>query len=289
MASVIEAVEIRCPHCGVSLYRTSLRPGAHRLCPFCGTSFVAGAANMSETDVRISCKILPFKTDRKDFEREVLKRLVRDNKTPGELFNTLYFINVEGIYYPIYVYDGDRTGKKGRPMIYPAVEDRSVTAEMGGYVAGADYDLTRYETCSGSILERRTFLTATLDQEESLERYFSDADDATTSQDVGAGRAELFLVPFWMMTFKYGEYVYRFVMDGTDCSKMTESMPHMPAAEKPNGILRQISGVLQVLSWLSLIMLFWNIYWVPMALWTLWILTALAVQIQTIIMRRRAK
>lgn len=288
MASVIEAVEIRCPHCGASLYRTGLRPGAHRLCPFCGTSFVTGAANMSETEVRISCKLLPFRTDRKDFEREVLKRLARDNKTPGELFNTLYFINVEGIYYPVYAYGSDGHGK-GRRAIYPAVESGPLTEEISGYIAGEGYGLSGAEACSQGILDRRTFLTATLDKEECLKRYAPDVNDGTPPHDIRSGKAELFLVPFWVMTFKYGEHVYRFVMDGTDSSKMTESMPRMPEKEKPNGILRQISGVLQVLSWLSLITLFWNIYWIPMTLWTLWVVSALALQVQGIIGRRRAK
>ncbi len=243
---------------------------------------------MSETEIRISCKILPFKTDRKDFEREVLKRLARDNKTPGELFNTLYFINVEGIYYPVYVYESGSL-QKGRPLIYPGVEDGSLTEEISGYIAGARYDFSRSEPCSGAILERRTFLAATLDKEECLKRYCHEADGGVPRPDIRTNRAELFLVPFWMMTFKYGEHVYRFVMDGTDSSKMTESMPRVPEKEKSNGILRQVSGVLQALSWLSLIMLFWNIYWIPMTLWTLWILTALIARIQVIISRRRGK
>jgi len=287
MASVIEAVEIRCPHCGASLYRTKLLPGARRLCPFCGTSFVSGAANMSDAGLRMHCRVIPFITDRKDFEREVLKRLARDNKTPVELFSTLYFVNAEGIYYPSYAYAEGRTDKSN-PLMLPAVKDHSSIQEISGYIINTAYDLSRAAQCSGEILERRTFLAADMSPDECLE-YYGEGNAPGTVLHHRKGKAELVLVPFWVMTFKYGEHVYRFVMDGTDCSVMMESMPHMPREEKSDDIVRKFSGVLQVLSWLSLILLFWNVYWIPMTLWTLWIVTALVVRLRRITRKRKGK
>ena len=204
MTSNIKATKIRCPHCRAAMARTFLHQGIERLCPFCGTSFVASAENMSTTEAESPDRVVPFRATRKDFEREILKCLAADDRTPGGLFDDISskFKNVEGCYYPAYMFEGRytvvlpdvytennknekrgilgfRKDTKGSTetipfiIICPAGEGPEMLPELNRLIRDVGFDPDKTKPYSGKLFDQCCFIQSGIGKETAWEQYAS--------------------------------------------------------------------------------------------------------------------
>lgn len=316
---------ITCPHCRSSLDGLALRAGMRRLCPYCGTAYTLTDNDISEAEVEIPDRVISFTTDRKDFEREVLKSLARNEQTPLAIFDSINFTDAEGLFYPAWQFEGTYTVRRSgepearpRRSIFGMGKDKadgkipfSILCPAGGNPAELPEMPERFETLGFMAKDARLYSSQAVDMtmfiptteskddiwhshgSELLCREVSAASDGDCGDaEIETGervKARLVLIPFWLATFRYGGNVYRFIMDGTDAGSIRAFLPPEQPYEKPHRILRRASDSLLVASWLSLILLFWNIWAIPSTMWALWLLTFIAVRIQKALIRRKEK
>ena len=101
--SSIQIVQIKCPNCGGEL--NSVGPfSSTKVCRYCHTE-IQVTGTMSK-DMAVPERIILFRTNKEDFEREVLKFLVKEDYAPNDIFELAQFKDVEGIYLPMYLYEG---------------------------------------------------------------------------------------------------------------------------------------------------------------------------------------
>lgn len=333
MTPEFKAIKILCPQCRASLAGLGLRPGMRRLCPYCGTSFVSGAGNMQEAAVEMPDRVIPFTTDRKDFEREVLKCLARNDRTPSAIFDSISFLDAEGVYFPAYLYegeyrlpqeqDGDAQAPQPRRGIFgfrgagretadpghtfsilcAAGDSPEMLREMSVRMASRKEECSRAKLYSSQLLDMAMFIPAAAGSEEVWSVCGEDAlrKEVSASHRHGAPAADrdialsgrvkskLILMPFWLATFRHCGHTYRFIMDGTDASSIMEFLPPVLSEEEPGKRLRAVSDYLLVTAWLSLILLFWNIWWPPALIWAAWLIVFIIIRIRKAASGRRSK
>lgn len=271
---MIKAAAIICPECRIRLYGTALLPDMRRMCPFCGNSYSVAGDNIEEAGCVVPDRVIPFLNDRKDFEREVLKCLARNEKTPLRIFDTISFKDVEGVFYPAYVSeDGRILGNNTLYSVYPAADCSSTIICMDKIISDTVYDHEMSAPYSGRFTDGRMFVPAS---------------PGSDGPDGLSGKGKLVFLPFWIVTFTYGGHRYRFIMSGADSTILHEFLPPELSAKKLL-LAREISRVIQVFAWVSLICLIWNIWWIPVTLWSVWFTSRIVIRVLSAVYRRKAR
>ncbi len=205
MTENFEIKQIKCPNCGGEL--NSVGPfSTTKKCIYCHKEFeVTGTMNKK---VDLPERIVVFNTTRDDFEREILSFLVQGDYTPNDIFNYAQFRDVEGIYLPMYLYEGkydatwncsvgyyenevvatfDNKGVKNKRVIKYrpqsgstknnfaivciAYEGKDVKKELVEYARTYVYDSLSAKAFSPDLLSGYQFMIHNLDKETTWDKW----------------------------------------------------------------------------------------------------------------------
>lgn len=203
--SSVQILSIKCPECGGQT--NSVGPfSPTRKCMFCKTEFMV--TGVMEKEMEMPERILTFRTSKEDFERGVLNLLVQEPYAPNDIFELSEFKDVEGIYLPMYLYEGkyecswncsvgyyenevvatsDGKGVKNkkvlkyRPqsgitkdnfaLVCAAYEGKEIKPELIEYARAYDYDKQLAKAFESSDLEGYNFVLHNLDKESTWDKY----------------------------------------------------------------------------------------------------------------------
>ncbi len=101
--STFEFHQVECPKCHGKINSVG-RLGGPTKCMYCGTDFEITGTMTKE--IESPERLVPFKTSRNDFERAAFEMLVNADGTPNNIFDLVTFKHVEGIYLPVFLYEG---------------------------------------------------------------------------------------------------------------------------------------------------------------------------------------
>ena len=103
MAETLELQQVVCPSCKQVI--TSFNPFASTVeCPYCHNK--AFNPLITAKKVPVPERLIVFKTDEKDFEKEMVENLVNRDYVPKDIFQCINPGNVIKAYLPMYLYEG---------------------------------------------------------------------------------------------------------------------------------------------------------------------------------------
>ncbi len=173
---------------------------------YCGTGFQITGNIPKETE--IPERLVPFITSRKDFEQAALEMLVNADYAPNNIFDLISFKDVEGIYLPMFFYEGkyesswtclvkeqkDTTNSSNNPVqdtkrgyrplnglvkddynfICLAYDGIEVQAELAEYVRTFHYNTDNSKSFHPDDLNGYFFLIRNLDQLQTWHKWGED-------------------------------------------------------------------------------------------------------------------
>ena len=95
--------QVKCPECGGQLNSVGTFSPV-KVCTYCHTEF--NVTGTTDKEMEIPERIVVFNTTRDDFEREVLNLMKDEDYVPNDIFESAAFKDVEGIYLPMFLYEG---------------------------------------------------------------------------------------------------------------------------------------------------------------------------------------
>ncbi|MFK5890456.1 MAG: hypothetical protein QM486_06975 [Flavobacteriaceae bacterium] len=203
--SSIQIQQIKCPECGGQL--NSVGPFSPlKTCAYCHSEFqVTGTM---EKEMETPDRIIVFKTNKDDFEKEVLTLLAEEDYAPNDIFETAAFKDVEGIYLPMYLFEGkyecswncsvgyaenevratydgkgvkdvevikyrpqSGTTKSNYAIVCVAYEGQEIKPELIEYTRSYFYDKNAAKAFDGTDLEGYNFVLHNLDKELTWDKY----------------------------------------------------------------------------------------------------------------------
>jgi hypothetical protein len=203
--SKIQIQQIKCPECGGQL--NSVGPFSPlKTCAYCHSEFqVTGTM---DKEMETPDRMIVFKTTKDDFEREVLNMMATEDYAPNDIFESSAFKDVEGIYLPMYLYEGKyecswncsvgyyenevRANSKGdgvknvevlkyRPqsgttksnyaVVCAAYEGKEIKPELIEYARAFEYDKLSAVKFDEKYLEGYNFVLHNLDKELTWDKY----------------------------------------------------------------------------------------------------------------------
>jgi hypothetical protein len=217
MSSSIQIQQIKCPECGGQL--NSVGPfNPLKKCNYCHSEFqVTGTM---EKEMETPERVVVFQTTKEDFEKGVLELLAREEYAPNDVFETSAFKDVEGIYLPMYLYEGryecswncsvgyyenevvaSSDGKsvknkkvlKFRPqsgntknnyaIVCVAYEGKEIKPELIEYARTFYYDRDAAKTFDGKHLEGYNFVLHNMDKEHTWDKWGRESIKYIAEQD----------------------------------------------------------------------------------------------------------
>lgn len=101
--STVQILAIKCPECGGQA--NSVGPfSPTKKCVYCHTEFMV--TGVMQKEMQMPERILEFKTNQEDFELAVLKMFANENYAPNDIFDIAAFKEPQGIYMPMFLYEG---------------------------------------------------------------------------------------------------------------------------------------------------------------------------------------
>jgi hypothetical protein len=102
--ATLQVQQVRCPNCGSALNEIKMFAKDAK-CNYCGTVFQI-TGTMSK-ELEMPERITPFQTTADQFEHAVLKWLVKGDYTPDDILHSTIFKDVQGVYLPMFLYEGN--------------------------------------------------------------------------------------------------------------------------------------------------------------------------------------
>ncbi|NOR87542.1 MAG: hypothetical protein GQ527_08040 [Bacteroidales bacterium] len=203
--SSIQIQQIKCPECGGQL--NSVGPfSPTKICAYCQAEFqVTGTM---EKEMEPPERILVFGTNKDDFEKSVLELLAKEDYSPNDIFDHAAFKDVEGIYLPMYLYEGkyecawncsvgytetqvvstydgkgvkDKDVMRYRPqsgstknnyaIVCAAYEGQEIKSELIDYARAFHYDKSSAKAFDPALLEGYNFVLHNLDKESTWDKW----------------------------------------------------------------------------------------------------------------------
>lgn len=215
--SSIQIQQIKCPQCGGQL--NSVGPfSPTKICAYCHSEF--NVTGVMDKEMPTPERMLVFSTTKDDFERAVLDLLAKEDYAPNDIFDTAAFKDVEGIYLPMYLYEGkydcswncsvgyyenevvaSSDGKsvknkqvmKYRPqsgstrnnfaIVCAAYEGPEIKPELIEYARAYHYDRQLAKTFDESFMEGYNFVLHNLDKESTWDKWGNSSIDYLAEQD----------------------------------------------------------------------------------------------------------
>jgi len=215
--SSVKIVQIKCPNCGGQL--NNVGPfSTTKVCGYCHKEFQVTGTMDKEMDT--PDRIVTFKTSKEDFERELLAFLAKEDYAPNDIFDLTEFANVDGIYLPMYLYEGkyesswncsvgysenevvassdgksvkNTTVIKYRPQsgttksdyafVCLAYEGEEVKEELVNYARTFNYDKHGAKAFEPKFLEGFNFMLHNLDKEATWDKWGADTIDYIAEQN----------------------------------------------------------------------------------------------------------
>lgn len=200
--SSVKITQIKCPNCGSQINSVNAFSQT-RTCAYCKTEF--NITGTMDKEMETPERIIPFMTVKDDFESSVLNFIVNDPLTPDDIFDMISFDDTEGVYLPMFLYEGkyectwncsvgyqgsevcvekDLSGKtyinnkkviqytpmsgsnKGNfAFVCTAYEGNEVKPELSEYARTLTYSAEYAKAFEPQILEDQNFLLHNLDKE----------------------------------------------------------------------------------------------------------------------------
>lgn len=207
--SSIKIQQISCPVCGGQLNNVGPFSPVKK-CMYCHNEIqVSGSV---QKEMPVPERMLVFNTNEEDFERAILNLFVEEDYTPNDIFDIAAFKDLEGIYLPMYLYEGKyecawncsvgyyeneiRASSDGKSVknkkvlryrpqngsnrnnyaiVCAAYEGEEVKSELIDYARALHYDSLSAKAFDEKHLEGFNFVVHNMDKESTWDKYGIDS------------------------------------------------------------------------------------------------------------------
>jgi len=143
MEQKLQLKKISCSNCGAELM---FDPGTQMTnCNFCGSKFEI--EKMDDEQIIIPHSILPFSVSKEEYEHSVLDWLSEGDYTPDDILDSAIFSSVNGLYLPMWFYQGRYDGNWSASSGYDREEE--YIAKSKGKLKTKTRTVTDWRPCSG--------------------------------------------------------------------------------------------------------------------------------------------
>lgn len=215
--SSIQIKQIKCPECGGQANSIGLFSSSKK-CVYCHTEFVV--TGTMEKEMEVPERILPFNTNREDFEKEVLTLFAQEPYAPNDIFDFAAFKDIDGVFLPMYLYEGkyecswncsvgyyenevvassdgksvknkqvlryrpqSGTTKRDFAIVCAAYEGEEIKPELIEYARALYYDRDAAKSFDEKYLEDYDFVLHNLDKEYTWDKYGINSVEYIAEQD----------------------------------------------------------------------------------------------------------
>ena len=138
--------KVSCQNCGAGLVfdpQTQMTD-----CNFCGSKFEIELS--IDEEILIPDGILPFKVQKEEYEKSILKWLSEGDYTPDDILNSSIFESVTGTYLPMWFFKGKYTGNWSASSGYNRREEY-VTRDSNGKAVRKTRTVTDWRPSNGQL------------------------------------------------------------------------------------------------------------------------------------------
>ena len=147
MSNTVELKKIGCSNCGAELL---FDPGTQMSnCNFCGSQFEI--ENINKEEVILPDGILPFTVNKDQYIEKILEWLSEGDYTPDDILEGSQFTSVNGLYLPMWLYNGKYSGNWSASSGYDRTEYYTEYSELQKKYVKSSRTVTDWRPSNGQV------------------------------------------------------------------------------------------------------------------------------------------